>query len=118
MRSGPGKPKATGGRARTPGAVAEDGARGDAPALLGATPADQPTRGPGSQLVHELGGTLAAIALHLRMASEQALPSPMAQHIDAAATALQSTRSQLTRLAELLLYLERSQRPAKLQRTP
>jgi hypothetical protein len=58
-------------------------------------------------LVHELGGTLAAIGLHLRMAMEQALPPVSAQHLEAAVEAIRSSRDQLTELAELLLRLER-----------
>jgi hypothetical protein len=83
-----------------------DGGRADGTPKPG-PPADELPRGPGGKLVHDLGGTLAAIGLHLRMASEHPLPSVSAQHLDAAANALQSSRGQLTELAELLQRFER-----------
>lgn len=72
----------------------------------GAAPGELP-RGPGSKLVHELGGTLATIGLHLRMASGSPLPPVSAQHLDAAGQALRASRDQLAQLAEILLRVER-----------
>ena len=101
MRVGASKQKSIAGRRPkpVPGGVLD-------PSKSPAAAPDRP-RGPGSKLVHELGGTLAAIGLHLRMAAEHALPAVSAQHVDAALEAIRASRDQLTQLAEILAGLER-----------
>jgi hypothetical protein len=103
MRSGGGKSKTVAGRKRDATATLNPAEGREVSARLGADSAhSEPIRGPGSKLIHELGGTLATIGLHLRMAIEHPLPPVSAQHLEAAAEALHSTRDQLTRLAELV----------------
>ena len=110
MRAGASKAKAVAGRRPKAGAAAHRRKRVDGVEAAPAPPAlagGELPRGPGSKLVHELGGTLATISLHLRMASESPLPLVSAQHLDAAGQALHASRDQLAQLAEILLRVER-----------
>ena len=110
MRAGASKPKAVGGRRPKAGTAA--GRRQPVDIVEGvpeprSTASAELPRGPGSKLVHELGGTLATISLHLRMASEHPLPLSSTQHLDAAGEALLASRDQLAQLAEILRRFER-----------
>jgi hypothetical protein len=109
MRARASKAKAGAGRRPKAGDAAGRRKRIDNVEAAPARPAlaaGEAPRGPGSKLVHELGGTLATISLHLRMASESPLPRVSAQHLDAAAQALHASRNQLAQLGEILLRVE------------
>jgi hypothetical protein len=62
----------------------------------------------GARLVHELSGSLAAIALHLHMASKDDLPARSAEHIRDSLEAVRSARGRLTELAEILETLAKT----------
>jgi hypothetical protein len=57
----------------------------------------------GSQILHDLAGSLGAVALHLRLAASAAALRPSErQHINAAMTAIQTTGEQVARVSALL----------------
>ncbi len=92
-------PKPTaGGRQRGSrrGPDAADGGRQPAPPSR-----KGPARSRASKLVHELGGSLATVSLHLQMMFAESLPEHIAQHVRASLRALKLSRAQLVRIGEL-----------------